>query len=360
MLYNIEFLRFIFTIAIIIGHAISFSKQEIAFNYIGNPGFCVELFFIIAGYFLFYDIKKQESNLNFTTKDFAIKKFARLMPVFVFACIMQILFYAIGLIEQKFYFKYEFLNMLFIREIGINSFSLVPLRNDIYSTNTNVWFIGPMFWTSLLFFYTLRNFDKKKVHLTIIILIFLSFVLYCRTSLQHPLSQLARAISGIGIGYFLAIFCDWYKNNCNPNLTIKKNKIIFTILELLILLEIFNTIFKKQYSLDLNLYFMILFCVLLFSFVFNKGYIGQFLNNKFFGFMGKYCYSIYILQYIVQITIGKGNKLMSTIWYSNFRNNYPNLDLIISILIIIVFGIIAYYLVEQPFKKYIEKKFIQK
>ena len=64
---------------------------------------------------------------------------------------------------------------------------------------------------------------------------------------------------------------------------------------------------------------MILFCVLLLSFYQKRGLVSKFLDNRFFGFMGKYCYLIYVMQWIVQNIIGNGNKLMNWNVYALFR-----------------------------------------
>lgn len=77
----------------------------------------------------------------------------------------------------------------------------------------------------------------------------------------------------------------------------------------------------------------ILFCALLFCFIFNKGYLAKLLNNKLFGFMGKYSYSIYVMQWIVQEIIANGNLVASTKIYSSFRINYTIREYIFSFIL---------------------------
>jgi len=359
--YNIEFLRLIFTVAILLGHMALinlFSGQTIAQNYIANYSICVEFFFIIAGYFFFNEVKKtNNSNSNNEIINFITRKFSRLMPIFIFVLILQILFSTFHIIEQRPYLKQEFLKIFFIHEIGINYIETIPLKNNFYTTNVPAWFIAVYFWISLFYFYLLKNFNNKKVHFSMILITYLSFLFYLRVPTLFYVYKLLRGFYSFGIGYFFGMFCNWYRNNYNIFDIKRKTKIIFTIIEIIALSQIFKTIFIKQYINDLNLYFIIMLCILLFSFIFNKGYIGQLLNHKIFGFMGKYCYSIYMIQYIIQITIAPGNKLMQTQFYSSFRSNYPNIDLITSIIIIILSGVLAYYFVEKPSKKYLNNKF---
>ncbi len=69
-------------------------------------------------------------------------------------------------------------------------------------------------------------------------------------------------------------------------------------------------------------------CVEEFHFVKRKGLIGRLLNIKWFGgFMGKYCYSIYVMQWIVQVLIGNGNKLIGLKFYSDFRKFHARSEL---------------------------------
>ena len=75
--------------------------------------------------------------------------------------------------------------------------------------------------------------------------------------------------------------------------------------------------------------------------------------------MGKYCYSIYVMQWIFQNIIGNGNKLMNWTVYARFRQAYPVSELVFSLLIIIFLGIFTYYFVELRFRKFLEKKLFE-
>lgn len=119
-------------------------------------------------------------------------------------------------------------------------------------------------------------------------------------------------------------------------------------------IEIFSTLLIKRDIEELNFYFIFLFCILLISFDTNQGFLGKLLNLKYFGgFMGKYSYSIYVIQYPIQILINRSNKIGSIL--TSFRENHPFQELILSLSFIFLIGISAYYLVEKKVGRYLEK-----
>lgn len=124
--------------------------------------------------------------------------------------------------------------------------------------------------------------------------------------------------------------------------------------EIFCFIEIFTTLLIKRDIEELNFYFILLFCILLISFDTNRGFLGKVLNIKYFGgFMGKYSYSIYVIQYPIQILINRSNKIGSAL--VSFRDNHPFQELILSLSFIFLVGISAYYLVEKKVGRYLEK-----
>lgn len=60
MYYNIDFLRYIFTIAILIGHAYFPLGQPVAASkYIANFELVVDFFFVLAAFFLYKETQKK-------------------------------------------------------------------------------------------------------------------------------------------------------------------------------------------------------------------------------------------------------------------------------------------------------------
>ena len=348
MRYNIEFLRFVFTIAILLVHASlpQHSGQTRATSYIANGALCVDFFFILAGFFLYSDITQKK----YTTKTFALKKYIRLAPVCAFSLVLHIIAFYTGAIKQSVHFKNELLNLFFIRDVGINSFAILPLENGLWATNTHLWYLGPLFWVSLFFYYVMTHFSPKKISIFIVIALFIITGLYFN-SIRLCFGGLMRGFIGISMGIMLR------KANDKINYTYKwGGGILWTIIEVFCFEEIVKVVFIKPEDFQLNFYFMLLFCVLLFSFYNGNGLCAKVLNKRCFGFMGRYCYSIYVMQWIVQNIIGNGNKLMNWSVYANFRKMHSSTELFTSLLVICLLGIVTYYLIERPCKEFLEKK----
>ena len=112
-LKNIEFIRIIGCIAIILFHLLYNSDLEITKN--GNKA--VDLFFIISGFFFIYKI-----NLNISLFQFVKHKLIRLYPVILFAFLIVFILSLFGIFHINFY------NEIFLL-LGLTG---TPLSTNIY------------------------------------------------------------------------------------------------------------------------------------------------------------------------------------------------------------------------------------
>lgn len=344
--YNIDFLRIVFLVAILLQHASidAFSGQNFALRFVANNSLAVEFFFVLAGYFLYNEIEYKKQPLT----KFIVKKWIRLAPVCIFATFIHFIFYRLNIVKQPVFWRNEFLNIFFIREIGINSFYSVPLVNNLFSCNTHLWYLGPLFWGSIFHYSIFLYFDKEKSRLLLSVISFVAFVFYSHNFFP-VFHGLFRGLSCIGIGYFAHLLGHQIPKNINYNYNY-----VWGGVEIFCFIEIFTTLLIKRDIEELNFYFILLFCILLISFDTNRGFLGKVLNIKYFGgFMGKYSYSIYVIQYPIQILINRSNKIGSAL--VSFRDNHPFQELILSLSFIFLVGISAYYLVEKKVGRYLEK-----
>jgi peptidoglycan/LPS O-acetylase OafA/YrhL len=362
----VEFLRFIFCIGILLCHAAvgiqNVFTNELVKNHFLLMGFVVNFFFMIGGYFLFFQTLKKD----LTIRDFIVKKYIRLLPVIVFSMLMILIYRKFGLVSQKFNFRDSFLSLFFIRTMGLYN----DAKNfDLFYTNAHLWYIGPFFWTSLLYFSISKSFDRNKTNLLIAIITYVSFLIRLNgvsiVEKSYIFHSIFRSLPHIGLGYFVGLLVHYY-NNCRSEkveITAKDKynnicRIVMTYVEGFFFLEIFKVLFMKLKTWEFEFYYSMCFAVLLFLFSIKIGWLSRLTNNRIMGFVGRYCYSIYVMQYLVQILLAKGNRLGENKIYLSFVNTHPIVDLVVNFVILeFIVGTIVYHLVERPCYQYLEQKF---
>lgn len=348
--YNVDFLRFIFSVIIVYFHIFSnigkfYNNSIVTDTYLHLGKICenayliVDCFFIIAGFFLFRTILANKTNF----KQYIINRIARLWPVLAFSFLICVIFF-------KYKLYTAIINSLFLQCIGVT----------LLYKGIN-WYISPFFWVSIFYFYILKNFDKKYIHLIIAFCIYFSLVgninyfdggtgretikIFFNTGVM-------RALSGIGIGYFIGYLYENIKDKITYSIKTVKEKCSFLIvsaLEIYCFVFLINNFLFHKISYQNHLIFLIIFSVLFFCFLIKKGLLSKVLDNKYFAFCGKYAYSIYIMQ---QISF---NILKKTLWkHQIFIDNVP-FCLIVSVLLPVIIGILTYYLIEIPAGKKVKQ-----
>lgn len=358
---NIEILRFIFILIIALYHIpkqiFSFLKNSVLlYNTISTGSVwgcvCVDFFFIIAGFFLFLTTDFKQDFYKF-----AKKKFLRLMPLMVFA-ILLILFLSFFTTIKFNHYGWVFA-ILNIQNIGIT----------FKSTNIvgGSWFVSALFWGMCFYFYL-----YKTVNIKIFNLITALIILFCFSFLVHTFwisdelqknylneyyifnNGLMRALSGLGIGYFLSML---YKDNVEKLKEIylsRFQKVLFSVVEIyLLLFLVYYTCFHKI-SCDNVLILIISFIILFILFICKFGYFSRFLENDVSVYLGKFTFSIYL----THMTILRVWREYIIIPHSSWVLNHYVLNLVLMYILIITFGILVYYLYEVPVHRYL-KRFIK-
>lgn len=336
--HNIEFLRFIFAIIIVYFHILHANIMK----YIGNnydykilaklsddAGWIVECFFIISGYFLYKNIVN--SNSIDITK-FIWKKITRLWPVLIFSIIIGVVFFKQNIYPAIF-------NSLFLQCIG---FSL-----DYKGIN---WYISPLFWALILYYAIFKNFDNKKAYVFVGGICYFGYLIninYChggfgRGVIYNILDlSFLRALAGIGLGILIGKLLTEFTFTMNE----KIKYILFSIIEIssiifLIRYFLFGLKYKNAFIV------IIVFSLMFISFVRQYGILSQVLNLSIFSQLGKYAYSIYVMQQISFWIMQK------TLWKTQIVEN-TSLCILVSLIFSIILGVITYHLIEKPFSKYL-------
>lgn len=357
---NIEFLRIIGCLSVILFHFfckynpvnihtdINFYTYFYQITHNGNKA--VELFFILSGVFFAITYK---SNLNIL--DFIKKKIIRFSPVLIFSVCLAFIFSIFKCVKFKYY--NNLLGILFLNGTPLS------LCNDNITTD---WYIGALFWTLLLFFYVKQNFQEKYINIFFVIGIFISYSIiihFGKGVISHTWQDfhnminfgILRAFGGIGIGYFIG---EWYRTNYDKikNLVIcTKYKFIITVIEILCVGFIIKNLMFYNLKFENQIIYVIVFAITIILFLLNQGYLSKYLNRDIFVNLSKYTYSLFIMHYIIIRGI-----------YGYISKNYPNiiythpiLNMLFTLTIVFVVGILTYHFIELPSAKYLKNKFIK-
>ena len=350
---NIEFFRILFILQLVIMHFAGspnygFNKMfpdilifQQMNNSMQNGHIVVEFFFIIAGFFLVLTYR----NLSFV--DFVKNKFIRLFPLVALGIIIIWIANFINWGSPDIY-KGIF-DLLFVQNIGL---SIQPIGF--------FWFVSVLFWVLLFYYYIIKNYERKNVDLAIGLITFFSYCLIMNYTNENFADfsiniggflnvGLLRGLAGIGLGYFLG---NWYKDNFVKIKNLKFSmyqKLIASVIEgSLLFYIIFNLSF---YSMKNNRMILIFaFLGLFIMFLLKQGIISRFLDNNVSLVLGRYAFSLYIMDCVTRMLLGKNVES-----YGDFVHVHPLLSFQIMILILIIFAIASYHLIEQPAIKYLKK-----
>lgn len=355
---NIEFLRVIGCVAILFLHLFNKTLYKYfpdihfyrhLYNVTSNGQKAVDLFFILSGLFFAWKL-----NTKYSIWDFVKKKIIRLWPVLIFLLLITSVASLFGIYNFNLYDK-------ILALVGLNGTGLIMIKT---TSNAGLfWYVSAMFWVLLLFYYLRKYFDKKNVDLFIAFCIYFSyaFLIHAKGGKINHSDQnfyyifnvgMLRALGGIGLGYFIG---DWYRNN---EIKIKElilnvwQKVGLTILEFMCLYFIINNLMLRQLKYGNDMIYIIAFVSIIILFLINKGYISRLINDTKIGdasvFCAKYTYSIYMMQFFVFNIV---NRL---VWqkYPEFVISHQIINVVLTLLCAIIFGVFTYYFVEKKFADY--------
>lgn len=347
--YNIEFMRFIFATLIVYYHITHSAimgyvgDNEIYLNmqaYSSFASIIVEYFLIISGFFLYLSVERKK---NKTFIEFLFDKIVRLWPVFAFYTLIMVIFFNSNLQESIF-------DLFFLRATAI-SLNYIGI----------IWYIGPFFYCTLFLFAILKYTSKQVSMITISIMCYISYAISLnifKGKLGREIifsfisSAMLRVLGGLCVGIITAALIEEYKIRfgCASGREKVFFKILISIAEIILLLSLFNLFIYKKTEVKNVFIVVIMFSVLLICQVSDYGILSNFFNKPFWGSLGRYAYSIYVMQQISFYI------LQRTFWQrKEFIANNEILTVIFSIMICIFIGVITYHLVEQPAVKMYER-----
>ena len=159
---------------------------------------------------------------------------------------------------------------------------------------------------------------------------------------------LLRGLGGIGLGYFIGEF---YKVFGEKTVAAKfnlKQTLSVSIIEFMCLFFTINNLFLHIIKFNKMIIFVIVFSFLTALFIFKKGIFSNLLDISFWSNLSKYTYSIYMVHCLCLVTI----QVFLFKYHMDFIMSHLILCIVLSLIICLFAGILIYYFVEVPAKKY--------
>ena len=335
--------------------AIHFDVNSPLVNHNLASGFFVHFFFTLSGFVIYHNYKDRIQNLNILKK-FIIKRFWRLYPLHLFFLIIFLLIEILKFYLNKIY-GLEANNQAFSQNDTFSLISNIFLVHTFlreYTFNTPSWSISAEILT-YLFFAIFILFNKKT----------LSIILVAVTALIFRFNQ--ESYFGASHSGYLSLvdclycfFCGIISYKIYEKIKIKKfystYKNFFSLFFILITV-LTLTHLNGKIVIILPMIFGI---TIFFSCeIKQESILGKFLLNKFFLFLGKISYSIYmshlfvfwaitqfcrfILKFETQFEVDTGfTKIILT-------THQANLIVIISYIITIIFSYFLYKFLENNY-----------
>ena len=358
---NIEIFRFIFACMIVVCHILAlaagvsfyeYNNFKFIFNNQQHLWMCVELFFIISGFFFIYTYKPKQSWL-----DFFKAKIIRLWPVMIFTILLFALCSLFKLVHL--YLMEDIFALLFLNGLRIAN------HTTIYKGLGNLhplWFVSCLIYVSVLYRYIINNYGFKLFNLVLILIIPIGIWLHLYTPDNQCIRAtiyVFRALYGVGIGCALACFYINFKENFikwkEVISTSLWKKIFISLAEIgifaYLMFGLFLSDMDRLVEGDLILLFIFLFLLLLL----NAGYLSKLFSQNWAVTLGKYSFAIFCT-HSLWIDISKKYYFTEEVWnlVKTLPIKHPLIEIIyfgLPMLIAVLFGIIVYYIIEKPVTK---------
>ncbi len=345
-LYNIDFLRLLFVVLIVYYHLIQrdyiqamhvelLAHMKANALFLGDVGNMA--LFIVSGYFLLGSLEKKDKDFL----QFSLHRLMRFWPTLCFAILCMGILGAFHLI--KFDIGQNILNLCAITRYGTG---LTPRWGNL---NTS-WFVCALFWVSL-FYYALYNSVKMRniFCFVVALIVWFSSVLFVNSSgtpyykVMYGFFPRAGmlALGMIGLGILLRAFLNEIKIEGR-----KINYWIASALEILLLFYLMHGCLIERFK-ETHMVLIIAFSALFVLFIMNQGVLSQLFNKPWVSKIGRYTFSIYIMQEV-------GIASVKYLW-TNIRGGGMSLVLI-SVLICIILGVVTYHLIEKPISDFYRKR----
>ena len=357
--YNLDFLRGSAALFVVIWHYRHFFYEsdnlsdnfdveklplywilQIPYNY---GGLAVEFFFCLSGFIFFQYYYERILKNEISLKEFVLRRFIRLYPVFIFSLLLTALLVYLYQITNDSFFVYRyndikhfFLNLFLLHQWGFQ---------DGWSFNGPSWSIS-VEWFLYFSFFFLVSF-KKNIYIISFIVILFGFLLF-------PLnSSLGRGI----ILFFFSSFI-WYLVN---NKRIVESKKFFLVILYIFFSAIFVYILPSLISTFYPSFAIFINDKSLFELFFIVGFVPSIVYfgasykfssssfNKFCNFFGQLSYPIYLFHFPIQLLL---------ISLGLIKNPYSVFSLLVYLAAVFSISYLFSKFIEKPMRDFLKNKFL--
>ncbi len=295
---EMEFLRFLFSVIIVLHHSRNFVGN--ATSLFLNGAFAVEFFFILSGFLMMKSMSKLQGdpeNLGGETVRFIKKKYLSLCPDMIVSWI-------IGAVATAVVAKYTVGAIGNMLRDGIWEMGLLTMTGIRMSTiNNAVWYLSSMLLCMAVLYPLLRKYKNmaKFVVIPIITLLIFGYFIVKTDSIRLPFGWAGvtyrgnlRAFADLGVGIVLYQITETFKTKRITAFS----KVLLTVVKyvgVLSLVWYMYAIRKPTVQYDLFYIFVIMLVIgLVFS---NQTYGARLFDNRVVGFLGKFSLPLYLSHY---------------------------------------------------------------
>ena len=292
MIKSYQGIRVIAMMMIFFYHCVGLMNEGVSiliYRYFFYDGqFVVILFFILSGILTYLSIEKhtEEYKLKYSFC-FAVKKIARMYPVYIITLIFIIAF-NVNLLKN--------FGRLIISIFLIQSY--IPNSEIYFSFNGGAWYLSSLLFSFLLAitFYKIINKLRLKQSISYMIIIYLIQVLLVIVFMKFKISHWL-----IYINPFMRSF-QFFMGMLLVKI-IKGNKIcITTKTEIISVIGLVSAYLLGRYvniSFRYGVYYIPFILLVLYVFYFQKGIISRILSNKIFLKLSKISFEFYMIHHVI-------------------------------------------------------------
>jgi len=331
---GLDGLRGLAVILVLLSHSSNadlFIHEYLNFEKIGKVG--VYLFFVLSAYLLDRQIALAFINKKSSKKywkNYILRRFLRIYPLFVIALVVYGLFTLIG------------------KKTVIDTFLDIPLHMILAKGESIFWSISVefkyYFISPILMWFCYKYLKWNKIKLLMVFLILLISSIVVELIYNLPLISTFRYFPIFLVGTFISIFELFYEDRIKQFTSQKIYSIIGLISAVLIMITIpfyFEKIFGFKVNFQKSVFYLpysLIWGLILISAKYGRGFVNKILELKLLRFIGTISFSMYLF-HMLFLSFVKGSSLPEELKIYAF------------FILTIIFSSISFLVIERPLSK---------